>query len=374
MWVWPRARGVPLAAALFLAASLAGASPTTSGAGSRSAPARVNVDVDVGLDPQQLPEGVSPQSLAFASFPRAVRIHAGDTVTWHFRARSLTTVTFPGTPSPHLVEFTGSGEPKVAPVKDAAGYPFWFVGRWPQWVVPTTTLLPQGGPTISSPGQIRSSGLARTIVARQEAKDPAPYSLRFLRPGVYPYFDAARPGETGRVTVLAAGTPGESVAGQRRRGEAERRKVLSQLRALGAARPQAPLTVWIGNGRDRIVVASFVPRRLVVRRGQTVTFLPHGGDTHTVTFGPPSYTGEIARTLLTSRGVLNMLGVYPSEPIETRQPIVFDGRNHGNGFLSSSIFVGGSFLPSWRVRFTRAGTYRYADVFTPGMRGVIVVR
>jgi plastocyanin len=355
-------------------AALATAVVLSGGAGA-TPPPRVNVDVDVGLDPHRLPEGMNPQSVAFASFPRRVTIHAGDTVTWHFRGHALTTITFAGkAPGTRLAEFTGNGQPKVAAVNDAAGYPFWFVGRWPQWVVPPSTLFPQGGRTISSPRQVRSSGLLRAIVGSEENREPEPYVLRFLRPGVYPYFDAARPGEKGRVTVLAAGAPAPSPAEQERAGAAERRRVVADLHALARARPARPATVWIGNGRAGHEVASFFPRRLVIRHGQTVTFLPHGGDTHTVTIGPPSYTSALRRTLVTRRGLVNSICVYPSEPIEARQPIVFDGRNHGNGFLSSSIFIGGSFLPSFKVKFTAPGTYRYVDVFTPGMDGVIVVR
>ena len=112
----------------------------------------------------------------------------------------------------------------------------------------------------------------------------------------------------------------------------------------------------------------------MIRRGQTVTFLPHRLS-HTVTIGPPDYTTEIARDWITSRGVWNPFTFRPSEPFQTRQPITFDGRNHGNGFLASGIFplpgIGGT---TYRVRFTQPGTYRYLDVWLPSMEGVIVVR
>ena len=77
--------------------------------------------------------------------------------------------------------------------------------------------------------------------------------------------------------------------------------------------------------------------------------------------------------------VFDPLGFYPSERRGTRQPIAYDGRNHGSGYLNSGLLypqgtparVGPT---TFRVRFTRAGTYAYECVIHPHMDGVIVVR
>jgi plastocyanin len=360
-------------------ALLAGAVATVGGALEARAQARraaANVDVQVGL-PRDLPRGVSPQSYSTMFFPKAVTIHVGDAVTWHFRNRyGLDTVTFPGRPPRTFYLGNDQGQPIAAARYDAAGFPFWWVGTRRRQIVPQLSFLPQGGDTISSPAQVRSSGIRRSLLASVGTTPAAPYSLRFLKPGVYSYFDIwGDLHAKNTVTVVPPGTPAPSPSEQERAGETQLETVFAVLRTMGRAKPKDPLTVWLGDVRSQgLEIAEVIPSRLVIRRGQVVTFAPHPFGSHTVTIGPPAYTEELRRTLISPEGVTNLVAAGPSEPWDTRQPIAFDGRNHGNGFLSSGccLPVPGVYA-TYRVRFTRLGTYHYVDVFHRGMDGVIVV-
>jgi plastocyanin len=359
-----------------LVAVAGGAVRAPAHAGAAGVRSTAEVNVQVGL-PRELPAAVSPQSYATMFFPRAVTIHVGDTVTWHFRNRyGLDTVTFPGRPPRRFYIGNDAGQPKVAPVNDAAGYPFWWVGSGRRQIVPPLSFRQQGGSTMSSPAQVRSSGMVRSVSASLTGVQAASYSLTFLKPGVYTYFNIWGDFRAkNRVTVVPVGRDVPSPADEERAGEAQLRRVFVALEAMVKGRPQQPRTVWLGNVRSEFEIAAFIPRRLVIQRGQTVTFSPHSGGSHTVTIGPPAYTEELRRTLVSLDGVTNPVAQRSSEPYDTRQPIAFDGRNHGNGFLSSGccLPIPGVF-PIYRVRFTRAGTYHYVDVFHRGMDGEIVVR
>jgi plastocyanin len=188
----------------------------------------------------------------------------------------------------------------------------------------------------------------------------------------------------GVVHVLPARAAVSSPADVVAIGGAQVRSTIAALRALPGRRPAAR-TVNVGVAIRGAELLAMVPRRLVVRVGQTVTFRsPAQHDIHTVTFGPAALRSAVEADFLAPSGsagvpVFDPLGVYPSEPPGTRSPIAYGGRNHGNGYLNSGLMypqgtparVGPT---TFRVRFTRAGTYAYACVIHPHMDGTIVVR
>src|SRR5439155_3440539 len=176
-----------------------------------------------------LPPGASSHARVLIPVPRYVTIHTGDSVTWHFRnVHTLETVSFEGAAA-RPWSMTGEGG-KEPPLDDAAGFPFWFSGTG-RLAMPKLTLLQQGGDTISSPRETRSSGFRRTIVATN-GRDPKPYTLRFLKPGVYTYKDAAEPQTAGTVTVVARGKPVPSTAAQEQAGAAQLARYVRELNAL----------------------------------------------------------------------------------------------------------------------------------------------
>ncbi|HEV2590793.1 MAG TPA: plastocyanin/azurin family copper-binding protein [Gaiellaceae bacterium] len=356
---------VVLAAAL---ATLAVAWPASG------APTAGGVTVFAG-PPLAKPAVAHSDALAF--FPRAVTIHAGDTVTWH--VLGFHTVTFSGRYRPYpFVTPTG----KQPLVKDATGAPFWWAGHAPVLDISPLTLLQQGGASISSPAQVRSSGLIRVIAAPPNTA-PQPYSLTFTVPGVYHYRCAVHPGMRGVVVVVPASKPVPSAAQELAAAQSAVKRAVVDMHALSKTRAAGALRVLVGTGHNSTgaELTSFFPARLSVHVGSTVRFVNHDQtDIHTVTFGPEKLRSAIEAGFAAPRGhevILNALGALPSEPPGTRA--TYDGASHGNGYLSSGILqpqgapsVAGT--KSFAVTFTKAGVYHYECVVHKNMDGTIVVR
>jgi plastocyanin len=312
-----------------------------------------------------------------AFFPRAVTIHAGDTVTW--QVLGFHTVTFPGAHRPY---------PSIAPVgtqpaaKDATGAPFWWVGKLPQLTISPLTLLPQGEATISSTSQVRSSGLVRVLSA-PPGQPPAPFSLTFTRPGTYHYQCAIHPGMRGVVIVVPATQGIPSAASEAAASKQAVARAIADQHRLARTKPAKPLRVLVGAGDNATgaEITAFFPARLSVHVGDTVTFVNHDQtDIHTVTFGPESLRSSIEKTFAAPHGrqvLLNPLGGLPSDP--PAGPVQYDGRNHGNGYLNSGILQPQSApaaagAKAFAVTFTKAGIYHYECVVHANMDGTIVVR
>lgn len=325
--------------------------------------------------PLPKPDVAHADALAF--FPRAVTIHVGDTVTWQFAG--FHTVTFPGGRRPYP-SITPAGTQPAA--KDAAGTPFWWVGKLPQLTISPLTVLPQGSASISSPSQVRSSGLVR-ILAAPPRQPPAPFSLTFTRAGTYHYMCAVHPGMRGVVIVVPASQGAPSAASEAAAAERAVARAIADQRRLARTKPAKPLRVLVGAGDNATgaEITAFFPSRLSVHVGDTVTFANHDQtDIHTVTFGPEAFRASIEKTFASPHGrevLLNPLGGLPSDP--PAGPVAYDGRNHGDGYLNSGILQPqgaprAAGPKSFSVTFTKAGVYHYECVVHAGMDGTIVVR
>lgn len=332
------------------------------------------VTVFVG-PPLRTPVVLHSDALAF--FPRAVTIHAGDTVTWQLFG--FHTVTFPGAHRPYP-SITPAGTQPVA--KDAAGTPFWWVGKLPQLTISPLTVLQQGGATISSPSQVRSSGLVRVLSA-PPGQPPAPFSLTFTRPGTYHYECAVHPGMRGVVIVQPASKAAPSAASEAVASKQAVARAIADQRRLSATKSKTPLKVLVGAGDNATgaEVTAFFPSQLSVHVGDTVTFVNHDQtDIHTVTFGPEAFRSSIEKTFAAPEGhqvLLNPLGGLSSDP--PAGPVQYDGRNHGNGYLNSGILQpqgapAAAGPKGFAVTFTKAGVYHYECVVHANMDGTIVVR
>jgi len=346
------------------------------GVAGNAAAARTSSGVTVFAGPP-LRTPVVAHSDALAFFPRAVTIHAGDTVTWQFAG--FHTVTFAGPHHPYPF-ITPAGRQPVA--KDAAGAPFWWAGKAPQLVISPLTLAPQGSGTISSPSDVRSSGLVRILTAAPN-QPPAPFSLTFTQPGVYHYQCAVHPGMRGVVIVVPSSQGAPSTASEAAAMKQRLAAVIAEQQRLAATKPSKPLRVLVGAGSNATgaEITAFFPSRLSVHVGDTVTFVNHDQtDIHTVTFGPEKVTGAIEKDFAAPHGrrvLISPLGGLPSEP--PGAPVQYDGRNHGNGYLNSGTLQpqgapAAAGPKSFAVTFTKAGTYHYECVVHQNMDGTIVVR
>jgi plastocyanin len=344
-------------------------------AGSATA-ARSSSGVTVFAGPP-LQKPVVAHSDALAFFPRAVTIHAGDTVTWQLVG--FHTVTFAGAHRPYPFIAPSGKQPSA---KDATGAPFWWVGKAPQLTISPLTLVPQGGGSIASPSQLRSSGLVRVLTA-PPGQPPAPFSLTFTQPGVYHYQCAVHPGMRGVVIVESAAKGTPSAASETAAVQQTLARAIADQRRLSRTAPKTPLRVLVGAGDNATgaEINAFFPTQLSVHVGDTVTFVNHDQtDIHTVTFGPETLRSSIEKTFAAPHGhqvLLNPLGGLPSDP--PTGPAQYDGRNHGNGYLNSGVLEpqgapAAAGPKSFAVTFTKAGTYHYECVVHQNMDGTIVVR
>ena len=335
------------------------------------------VTVSAGPPLTAPPPGVSKHADALSFFPRNVTVHVGETVTWQFFG--FHTVTFPGTKRPYPFAVPTGKQPRI---EDAAGQPFWWSGKAPLLVLSPLALLPQGGSTVSSPSETVSSGLMR-ILSAPANQPPAPYSLTFTKPGVYHYQCAVHPTMHGSVIVLPSTTGGPSAASEAAAAQALLQKTIADVKKLQVlAKPKAKHTVFVGYGHAATgaEVTAFSPGRLDVNVGDSVTFVNHDQtDIHTVTFGPPKFTGKLENNFVAPHGKqlrLSGLGAFPSEP--PGAPVQYNGTNHGNGFLGSGILEPQGAPPSagpksFTVTFTKPGTYHYECLIHQNMDGTIVV-
>ena len=363
--------GVAAAVAMAGVAALASASvskTTRVGAGAPS-----GVMVSAGPLLKAPPPGVTRQADALAFFPRGATISAGQSVT--FVIAGFHTVTFGNQKSfPTVVPFPNGKQPSL---KDAAGAPLWWAGNAPLLSLNPRAVPQLGGATISSPSQVRSSGLLRLLTAGN--KQPAPYTLKFVKPGIYHFFCIIHPGMHGAIRVLPSTATAPSADQAAAHGQAQLTHIIGDIKSIQAVNPTEKLAVWVGTGKlNGAEVTSFFPKRLVVNSGETVKFVAHDPtDIHTVTFGPDAYTGQIEKTFTSSKFALNPFGVFPSEPPGPPAPVLYDGENHGNGYLSGGIIYPYTTKQAphvFRVTFTEPGTYHFECVIHPNMDGTIIVR
>ena len=370
-----RVRSYVLAAALVAAI---GVPQAASAASHVPYKAKGPLTIYAGPNLAKIPAGVSKQADALAFFPSAVTIRVGQSVTWKFHG--FHTVTFPGATAspPFIVPEAGSTQPVL---NDAAGNPFWWVGKAPRLLIDPSALSGGAGRTISSPLDVRGSGLLRVISATP-AHPAEPYTLRFTKPGVYHYLCTVHQGMRGTVRVLAKARP-TTAAAVAKRGADQLAAVLRELKGLDAQTPPDAHTVLIGSGsRSGAEIASFYPSSLTVNTGDVVTFTHNDPtDIHTVTFGPEPYTSAIENGLFQPQGspptvFANPLFALSSDPPPV-SPVPYDGTNHGNGYINSGILFPQQ-APTgphqYLVKFTKPGTYRYECVIHPNMDGTIIVR
>lgn len=370
-----RVRGYVFAIAFVVGVGLP---PAASAAAHIQSKGHTPITIDAGPNLANPPAGVSKQADALAFFPSQVTIRVGQSLTWKFHG--FHTVTFPGATAspPFIVPQGGSAQPLL---NDASGNPFWWVGKAPRLFIDPSALLGQAGRTIGSTSTVRSSGLLRVLTATP-AHPAAPYTLTFTKPGLYHYLCTVHQGMRGTVRVLAKARPATPVSVANRAAK-QLASVVSQLNALDKQAPSDVHTVLVGAGsRSGAEITSFFPSSLTVNAGDTVTFTHNDPtDIHTVTFGPEPYTLGIENNLFSPQGTpptlfANPLFVLPSEP-PSASPVVYDGTNHGNGYINSGVLAPPQ-APAgphqFFVKFTKAGTYRFECVIHPNMDGTIVVR
>jgi plastocyanin len=113
--------------------------------------------------------------------------------------------------------------------------------------------------------------------------------------------------------------------------------------------------------------------------GTTVNFVNRSPEEpHSATFGPKKWIrGFSTKTDLFPQGPGKPNQVAPVIPYgsEPKGSYSYDGTSHGNGFFTTPVTFQVPGSPrSWKVTFTKAGTYKYfCWIHGPDMSGTIVV-
>jgi plastocyanin len=260
--------------------------------------------------------------------PKYIDVYAGDTVTWRIaNATEPHTVTF----GPK-VELTQLAKDFLMPLPQKAGPPLLAIN--PEAAKPTLRATYDG------------TGLANSGILARKGQS---WSLTFTKPGTYHYV----------CLVHGEGMSGEVVVHPR---PAQGHLYLVQAGdSLAASQDQGNVTES----------TAFFPRALTIHEGDTVEWI---GGFHTVTFGPDSLRTKLENNLFTRvRGkngapqlVLNPQVAYPSGGT------VFNGSDFVNSGL---LFMRaqGNQPPTYRLTFTKAGTYEYDCLLHKGMDGIINV-
>jgi len=290
----------------------------------------------------QATAGVSTNDQAVqanAFLPSDLTVDVGDTVTWTIASGEFHTVTFlSGAEAPPLIVL-GQNGPEFNPA----------------------AVAPSGGPAYDGTG-IHSSGL---LFKGQT------YTQQFTTPGTYAFLCLVHAGMAGTLHVQAADT-----AYPRTQAQIDTQTLVAgnglrasgrtlEARSLAAARSSGPGLAVVGAGQalpgtGSVAVMRFLPGKLVVHAGDTVTWSNLDPETpHTITFGTEPGGGPLGAFL----------------------PSGGDGPGHATiGDPTQSVNSGfiGAGLPfgtSYSATFTTPGTYPFICALHDylGMTGTIVV-
>jgi plastocyanin len=259
--------------------------------------------------------------------PQAIEIYPGDTITWKVG----------GDLEPHTVTFG----PKALLVKLANGLinPIMQKAGPPIIAFNSQAAYPSRGSTYDGTGFANSGILL--------GKDKS-WSLTFTKPGTYHYFCLIHYDPT-------AGAP--SMVGT---------VVVNPRPATGHV-----YNINAGSMYDSAVNGSdtFTPAQLTIHAGDMVVWR---GILHTISFGPAAQLVRIQQTVIVP------VPQKAGPPILAFNPLVAlpsGGQTYdGTGFVSSGLLTPtGPQVPSYKLTFTKAGSYPYVCLLHPHMHGTITV-
>lgn len=296
-----------------------------------------------------------------------VVINVGDTVTWDGAslAGGFHTVDIPALHKSDLPLIVPTGG-TVSGVNDAAGNPFWFDnGKFPNVGFNPALFGASGGHTYTGSARV-DSGLP--------VGKPADFSVKFTKAGTFKYFCDVHYGMGGEVVVKhkhaqipTAKQNATTLAHEERGYIEEAEQVLKSKVRKGQ--------VSLGkSGPGGLELFAMFPSTLKIKAGTTVKFVMsrHTRETHTASFGPPSYLAKLADSFQSPSP--SPAAIFPSDP---PGQIALSPTTHGNGFANVGALDRDSSTPTvpafGAIKFTTPGTYNYQCLVHPFMRGKIIV-
>jgi plastocyanin len=322
---------------------------------------------------------VHTDTMAF--FPEKITIAAGGSVS--FVVVGFHNVDFPpkgGKILEQLVQTT-----PITGANDAANVPFWYSGIGLKNYAFAPALQDQS----AGLGQHLTYTGAKRVMSHIPLNTAHPFApfkpmvVKFPKPGTYTYYDDLHPGQKGTVTVLKKGAKVPTAAQDKKAIAKQVASELSFARTLtNIAQPANTMYLGWAGDKGKVEYINFLPDSMTVAVGTTVTFAmsPGSFETHTATAGPgdyltdpTSYIGAIADSFNLPQ--FDPKGVYPSEPLGTIGTLT--PTTHGNGFWNSGAldqFAATPVASSAKVKFTQPGTYHFACMIHPVMRGTVIVQ
>jgi plastocyanin len=224
--------------------------------------------------------------------------------------------------------------------------------------------------------------------------DNAQYTLKLsadIAPGTYGVFCVIhRGGMVGRLSVVDKGATVPSAGEVAAKAEMEFRALASTLEpaaksgAVAQAGTTAALAGSMAPGVITALVAQFIPANITVAAGKSVTWQIFFF--HTISFNPPDEAKQLvtpapdgtlhpnAKAFAPSNSPL-LPPAYAAFPPKATKPYLLDaGSFDGTGYKSSGII--GSIPPSivsYKVTFTKPGSYSYVCLLHPAMGGSVKV-
>ena len=330
--------------------------------------------VYMGIPPasQKLFEKTGSDVNAF--FPSSIRIRSGDSVA--FTPVGFHNVDMPAAGQKPL-DFVAPTGKAVSGENDETGAPFWF-NSLPEFSLNPELVRPSFGKTVVKGAKRVSSGLPLS-------DKPKPFNVRFPKAGTFTYYCTLHAGMKGTVRVVGKRSPVPSAKLNALRVKQQVAAALGVAKKLPAATKPAANTVHLGaDGKGGVHYFGFLPEKLTVASGTTVTFgMPtRSTEVHTASFGPTgkdeksfpaSYIGKLTASL--ESPAIAGAALYPSEA--PGAPASYTSTLHGNGFWNTGFLDGiaASPLPQTSsVTFATPGTYSYVCIVHPFMRGSVTVQ
>jgi plastocyanin len=274
-------------------------------------------------------ENVSRGSGVMAYFPATLHIHVGDTVLWQQNTHEIHTVTFlAGTPQPLLLVPTPDGfTPPGLMINPLAGFP-----------------------AAPIDGKYDGTTYANSGVMSTDPGNPTQFSLTFTLQGSYPYLCLVHGTMmSGTIVVEDPSVKIPSPAVVSKLAHFMLKQQLARANGLfGQAMSQVPppqhnpdgttsYTVLIGWSKNQYDLMGFFPPKLVVRSGDTVTFMlsPTNIAPHTVTF--LNGAADISFVIPVPNP--------PGPPILLVNPDVLNPINPGQPLTQTGIYSSGLLVP-----------------------------
>ncbi|MDX6196988.1 MAG: hypothetical protein QOJ79_139 [Actinomycetota bacterium] len=191
------------------------------------------------------------------------------------------------------------------------------------------------------------------------------------------------PEMTGTVSVVDAATPIKDAAAVQAQGEAERSAILAKLApGLAMLAKATPAKAFAGSGVPSVetaMITQFGPQDIKIPVGGTVNWTVLGP--HSVGFNAPADAQSLrlpgaGKELHLSQKAFLAAGGPGVDPAAQESPPLIDGGSwNGVGFRSSGVIFGGPPPHStvFRLKFTKAGSYKFQCTVHEDMKGLVTV-